>query len=58
VSRKLIIWIAMFAGSIIGGYIAKLLGAPIFSFSYLLGNSIGAVAGVWIGSKIADGMEI
>ncbi len=48
----------VFIGSIIGGYMPKLFGASLFSISSLLGNGIGGIFGVWIGSKISDGMGI
>jgi len=52
-STKKIIWIFMFAGGIIGGYIPTLWGASSFSMSTLLFNAIGAIVGVWLGFKIS-----
>jgi hypothetical protein len=51
-SAKKIIWIFMFVGGIIGGYVPTLWGASTFSMSTLFFNAAGAIAGVWLGFKI------
>lgn len=53
-STKAIIWIAMFIGSAIGGYIPVLWGASLFSYSSLLFNGIGGIAGVLLGVKLGQ----
>lgn len=51
--RKTLVWIAVFLGSIIGGYIPSLWGAGIFSFSSVVCSSIGAIVGIWLVWKLA-----
>lgn len=50
---KKLIWLGMFAGSIVGGYLPVLFGASLFSFSSLFGNGIGAIVGIIIAYKLA-----
>jgi len=54
VSRKSSIWVGVFIGSIIGGYIPVLLGSSLLSYSSLFGNAVGAIIGLWAGYKISD----
>jgi hypothetical protein len=48
------IWVGIFIGSTIGGVIPELWGASAFSYSSVLFSSIGAFAGLWIGSETAS----
>jgi len=52
--QKTAVWLFMLIFSLIGGYIPVLLGASIFSFTSLLGNSIGALFGIYLGMKIGE----
>jgi len=45
----------MLIGGTIGGYIPALWGAGLFSFSSILFNAIGAIAGIYVGFKLGDG---
>lgn len=47
-----IIWIGMAVGGTVGGFVPLLWGADAFSFSGILWNAIGAVAGIWIGYRL------
>jgi hypothetical protein len=53
-STKIIIWLAMFIGSIIGGYIPVLFGASLFSYSSILFNGVGGIIGVLVGVKLGQ----
>ncbi|MBI3627815.1 MAG: hypothetical protein HY220_03700 [Candidatus Sungbacteria bacterium] len=53
-SRKSLIWIGLFVGSMIGGFIPELWGAGIFSFSGTLGSAVGTILGVWLAFKISN----
>jgi len=53
-SRKSFIWVGVFIGSIIGGYIPVLLGSSLLSYSSLSGSAVGAIIGFWAGHKISD----
>jgi uncharacterized membrane protein YeaQ/YmgE (transglycosylase-associated protein family) len=49
---KFVIYFSLFVGSAIGGYLPTLWHQGIFSWQSLLGSTIGAFAGLWIGYKI------
>lgn len=53
-SGKSLVMVGMFVGSIIGGYIPVLFGASILSFTSLIGNTIGAVVGIFIAYKLVN----
>lgn len=49
---KRIIYLGIFVGGAIGGYLPTLLwNAPYFSFSTIFFNAVGAIIGIWIASK-------
>lgn len=50
-SRKLI-WLGMFVGSAIGGYIPSLWGAGFMSGSAIISTTIGGLLGIWAGFKL------
>jgi len=50
-SRSLI-WIGLFVGSTIGGFVPELWGADFFSFSSMLLSALGGLAGIWVGYKL------
>jgi predicted MFS family arabinose efflux permease len=45
------IWIGIFIGSTIGGFIPELWGADMLSYSGVLFSGVGAVVGLWLGSR-------
>lgn len=50
---KRIVWLCMFIGGSLGGYLPIVLwGAPGFSFSTLFGNALGAIVGIYVGFKL------
>lgn len=49
---KRTIYLFMFVGGMVGGYIPLLWGAGYFSFSSIIFNGLGALAGIWIGFKL------
>lgn len=51
-SSKVLIYLGMIIGSIIGGYIPVLFGAGLISYTSILFSGIGAIIGVWIANKI------
>lgn len=53
-SPKTLIWIGIFVGGTIGGYVPTLWGADLFSFSSIIGNTIGGIAGIWAGWKLSQ----
>jgi hypothetical protein len=51
---RALIWIGLFVGSTIGGFIPALWGAGVFSFSSILLSAIGGIAGIWAGFKLSN----
>lgn len=51
-STKTLVWIFLFIGSGIGGYLPALWGAPLLSYSSITGSTIGGIAGVILGIKL------
>jgi hypothetical protein len=45
------IWIAIFVGSTIGGFIPELWGGDMISYSGVLLSGVGAFVGLWLGSR-------
>jgi hypothetical protein len=45
------IWISIFIGSTIGGLIPEIWGGDMLSYSGVLLSGVGAVAGLWLGSR-------
>ena len=45
------IWIGIFIGSTIGGLISDIWGGDLLSHSGVLLSGVGAVAGLWLGSR-------
>lgn len=54
-SRRFLILFGMTIGSIIGGFIPALWGGDLFSFTAIIFNAIGGLAGVWIAYKLTQG---
>ena len=47
------IYIGLFIGSTLGGYIPTLWGAGLFSMSSILLSMLGGLLGIWLGYRIA-----
>lgn len=52
-SRKQLVWIGVFIGSALGGFVPSLWGASALSFSSVFGTFIGGVLGIWVAFKIS-----
>jgi hypothetical protein len=48
-----LIWLGMFVGSLLGGYVPLLWGGDSFSMSGVLTSGVGAILGVWLGYRIS-----
>ncbi|MEI7513326.1 MAG: hypothetical protein WCJ74_01760 [bacterium] len=53
-NNKSIIWLFMFIGSTIGGYIPSLWGAGFLSFSGIILTALGGLLGIWLGFRISN----
>jgi hypothetical protein len=45
------IWVSIFIGSTIGELIPEIWGGDMLSYSGVLLSGVGAVAGLWLGSR-------
>ena len=52
-SKKLI-WLGVFIGSTLGGYLPALFGADVFSFWSIVGSVVGGIVGVFAGNKLGE----
>jgi uncharacterized membrane protein YeaQ/YmgE (transglycosylase-associated protein family) len=48
------IWLGLFVGSTVGGYIPTLWGAGLFSFSSIFFSAAGALFGIWIAFRLGS----
>ncbi len=48
-----IIWLGLFVGSTVGGFIPGLWGAGMFSFSGVVFSALGGFAGIWLAFKMS-----
>jgi len=46
--NKKLIWLGLFLGSLVGGYIPMLWGDDLFSFSSIIFTAIGGFLGIWL----------
>ena len=47
-----LIWLGMFVGSTIGGFVPMLWGAEALSLSAVFGSAIGGILGIWAGYRL------
>jgi hypothetical protein len=51
-SKKLI-WLGLFLGSAIGGYLPILWGGGLLSFTSIILSALGGIVGIWVGFKVS-----
>jgi len=54
-ARKFI-WLGMFVGSTIAGFIPTLWGAGLMSISGFLCSGAGGLVGIWLGYRVANSL--
>lgn len=52
--RKQLIYIGLFLGSTIGGFIPSLWDSSFVSMSGVIGSAIGGLAGIYLGFKLGE----
>jgi hypothetical protein len=52
--RTKLIWIGLFVGSTVGGFIPSLWDSSLVSMSGVIGSAIGGFAGIWLGFKLGE----
>ena len=55
---KVFIWVGLFVGSTIGGFIPSLWGDSFFSLSSVMLSAVGGIAGIYAGFKAGRGMGL
>lgn len=53
-SAKVLVYLGMIIGSVIGGYVPLLFGAGLISYSSILFSGIGSIIGIWVGYKLSN----
>lgn len=48
-----LVWLGMFVGSTIGGFVPELWGDSAFSLAAVFTSGIGAILGIWLGFRIS-----
>lgn len=49
-----LVWIGLFLGSVVGGYVPMLWGADLFSFSSIICSSVGSLIGIYVGYRLSQ----
>jgi len=52
--RKTLVWVGLFFGSTIGGFIPSLWDSGIISMAGVFGSAIGGLIGIWLGWKLGE----
>ncbi|MEQ1561245.1 MAG: hypothetical protein ABL899_00820 [Nitrospira sp.] len=52
--RKKLIWLGIFLGSTVGGFIPVLWGDSMVSMSGIVFSGLGAFAGIYLGFKLGE----
>ena len=53
-NMKKFVWLGLFVGSAVGGYVPALWGDGVFSFVSILFSTIGGLLGIWAGHKLGQ----
>jgi hypothetical protein len=53
-NSKSIVWIFMFVGSAVGGFIPELWGDGFFSMWSVLLTAVGGIIGIYVGFKLSN----
>lgn len=51
---KPLVWIGMFVGSTVGGFIPSIWGAGLISFSSIILTGVGGIIGIILGFKMSQ----
>ena len=55
---KTLIWLGMFAGTWLGGWLPTLAGADWLSLWGVAGSVVGGLAGIWAGRRLARALGV
>lgn len=48
------VWLGVFVGSTVGGFVPILFGASVFSLWTVVGSGIGGIIGIWAGLRLGS----
>jgi phage tail tape-measure protein len=51
---KKFIWLGVFVGSTLGGFVPALWGGSLFSCSSVVFSFLGGLLGIWLGMKVSE----
>ena len=52
--RKKLIWLGLFVGSTVGGFIPSFWGSDFISMSGVIGSALGGIIGIWLGFRLGE----
>jgi len=53
-NSRFLIWLGLFVGSAIGGYIPYLWGDNFLSMWSVILTAVGGIIGIWVGFKLSN----
>lgn len=53
-SRRTLVWIGLWIGSLAGGYAPVLWGGDAISYTGLVLSTVGGILGIWLGFKLGE----
>ena len=56
-SSKAFIYLFIFIGAAVGGWVPTLWGASAFGVASIIGSTIGGLVGIWAGYKLSQMIE-
>ncbi len=57
-STKSFVWLGLIIGSVIGSWLGSLAGGNFLSWQGILGNTLGAFAGIYAGYKLSQYLSV
>ncbi|MBI3872637.1 MAG: hypothetical protein HY304_06145 [candidate division Zixibacteria bacterium] len=55
-NTKSLIWIGMFVGSTVAGFLPYLWGEGMLSISGFVCSSVGGLLGIWVGYRVGNSL--
>ena len=52
-SLKQWVWLGLFVGSTVGGFVPLIWGESALSFASIIASSVGGLLGIWAGYKMS-----
>lgn len=52
--RSKLIWLGVFVGGAVGGYVPALWGSGVFSMSSVIFSGLGSILGIYLGFKLGE----